>query len=293
MNELSGDSRFRIRIRWALVISALLLPHAPIIALDAPATAREHTILVSVLNNAGHPVRQPRTDDFQVTENKRTVEISRLQSASPRPILFTLLIDTSKWAHHEKARDAIEGALDFFTRIMRKNDRLVIASFSDQFHLGSPTQDPTQAHKEMNNLTWGTRAEFYDAIVQLASTLPVQTESERHIVILLTDGNDSSSKASLKDAIESVQANDIVIFAIDTRFVHRKRAGQAEERKLAEESGGQCFEFVSNKELENALKDVQAAVENQYFLTYVSIPEAHAKIRVKARDLLLLAPEHS
>jgi hypothetical protein len=60
--------------------------------------------------------------------------------------------------------------------------------------------------------------------------------------ILLTDGNDSTSKASLN--VASVQASGIVIFAIDTRYVTRKRAGLEEEQRLTAESGGRCFEFV-------------------------------------------------
>ena len=112
----------------------------------------------------------------------------------------------------------------------------------------------------------------------------------RHIVILLTVGNDSGSKASLNDAIASVRASGIVIFAIDTRYVRRKRAGFEEEQRLAEESGGRCFEFVSDKELQNAFKTIQASIENQYFLTYAPVPGPHAKIRVRAEDVRVFAP---
>jgi Mg-chelatase subunit ChlD len=139
--------------------------------------------------------------------------------------------------------------------------------------------------------SWGGQRPFYDAIVQLPAMLkPLRTQSERQIVILLTDGSDGTSKASLKEAIASAQANGIIVVAIDTRFVTRVRAGHEEEQTLAEERGGECFEFVSNKELRHAFKNIQTAIENQYFLTYVPSPERHAKIRVRADDLRVLAP---
>jgi hypothetical protein len=72
----------------------------------------------------------------------------------------------------------------------------------------------------------------------------------------------------------------------------RIRAGFEEELRLAEESGGRCFQFVSNKELESAFTNIQAAIEGQYFLTYAPTPEPHAKLRVKADNLRISAPRH-
>jgi hypothetical protein len=115
-------------------------------------------------------------------------------------------------------------------------------------------------------------------------------ESQRRIVILLTDGNDGTSKVPLRDAILAVQVGDIVIFAIDTRFITRKRAGHEEEQKVAEETEGKCFEYVLGKELGDAFKNIQTAIENEYFLTYVPTAESRARIRVRADNLRVLAP---
>jgi hypothetical protein len=84
----------------------------------------------------------------------------------------------------------------------------------------------------------------------------------------------------------------MIVFAIDTRFVTRKNTGLDEERKLAEESGGRYVGFVSDKELQNAFRSIQASIENQYFLTYAPTPETHAKISVKAEDVHAFAPRH-
>jgi hypothetical protein len=62
-----------------------------------------------------------------------------------------------------------------------------------------------------------------------------------------------------------VQASGIVIFAIDTRYVTRKRAGFEEEQRLTAESGGRCFEFVSDKALQSAFKTIQASIEKSAF----------------------------
>jgi Ca-activated chloride channel homolog len=280
-------------MKTGLLIPALfLIASGTTGALDAHATG-ERTILMSVLDKRGHPVQHAQVDSIQVAENGQPVKISRLSPATNSPILFTILIDTSKWAHQEKTRDALDGVLDFLSRVLRENDRFIIGSFSDRFRYGEPMRDLALAKKEINNLNWGVRSTFYDALVQLPAILSrFRVESERQIVIVLTDGNDSASRASLKDAIASVQANDIVVFAIDIRFVMRIRAGFEEELRLAEESGGRCFQFVSNKELESAFTNIQAAIEGQYFLTYAPTPEPHAKLRVKADNLRISAPRH-
>ena len=103
-------------------------------------------------------------------------------------------------------------------------------------------------------------------------------ESQRRIIILLTDGNDGTSKVPLRDAIVAVQVGDIVIF---TRFITRKRAGHEEEQRVAEETGGKCFEFVLGKEHGDAFKNIRAAIENEYFLTYVPTAESPEEIRLR------------
>src|SRR5882762_7970418 len=71
---------------------------------------------------------------------------------------------------------------------------------------------------------------------------------------------------SLKAVIASIQARGVVIFAIDTRFVTRKRAGFEEEQRLGLESGGRFFEFGSDKELQNAFRSIQAQLKISIFL---------------------------
>ena len=107
--------------------------------------------------------------------------------------------------------------MDFLSRVVRKDGRIAIASFSGRFHYGDPTSDLSQAKKEINSLNWSIRSAFYVALVQLPVEMPFRPVSGHHIVILLTDGNDRSSQAWLNAAIASVQASGIVIFAIDTR----------------------------------------------------------------------------
>jgi len=115
-----------------------------------------------------------------------------------------------------------------------------------------------------------------------ASTRPVSPANKRFSRFLYA--------VSLKAVIASIQARGVVIFAIDTRFVTRNRAGFEEEQRLGLESGGRCFEFGSDKELQNAFKSIQASIENQYFLTYAPTHEPHAKISVKAEHVRICAP---
>jgi hypothetical protein len=168
--------------------------------------------------------------------------------------------------------------VDFLSRVVRKDDRIVVPAFLVVFTTVTQLATSVRQREKSTVSTGVSEAHSYDALVQLRVEMPFRPVSRHHIVILLTDGNDRSSKAWLNDAIASVQASGIVIFAIDTRYVRRKRAGFEGEQRQAARSGGRCFEFVSDKELQDGFKTIQASIENQYFLTYAPTPEPHAQI---------------
>ena len=85
-----------------------------------------------------------------------------------------------------------------------------------------------------------------------------------------------------------MHVSDLVVFTIDTRFITRKRADDEEDPSVAEATGAKCFEFVLGKELGDAFKNIQAAIENEYFLSYVPTAESRARIRVRADNLRVL-----
>ena len=104
--------------------------------------------------------------------------------------------------------------------------------------------------------------------------------SPRRALVVITDGDDTYSRARLDDAIAMAQKTDTIIFAISTKggFTGSavpgveagtvKDSGDKEIQRLAEDTGGRAFYTGDMLALERAFKKIGEELRSQYLLTY-------------------------
>ncbi len=102
----------------------------------------------------------------------------------------------------------------------------------------------------------------------------------RRAIVVITDGDDTYSRAQLDDAIEIAQKTDTIIFAVSTKggfsgsTVPGVEAGTVKDSgdkvlsKLAEETGGRSFYTGDILALERAFKKIGDTIRAQYLITY-------------------------
>jgi VWFA-related protein len=112
--------------------------------------------------------------------------------------------------------------------------------------------------------------------VYLASNDTLKTEVGRKALILITDGVDTGSKVSRDKSIEAAQKADAIIYSI---FYQDAAAygpfgggggGEAELRRMSDQTGGRVFHIDRKTTLEDAFKDIQEDLRTQYALGYNS-----------------------
>ena len=213
-------------------------------AQDPQATIRAEVALVNVVFTAidrkGRPVHDLKMGDFQIYENKelQTIEyFSALGKASDVPLTIALLIDTSG-SVKDKLDFEKATAAEFFKEVLRPNkDLALIIQFDADVNL---VQDFTQKQDDLLNaldsLKAGNSTALYDAVF-LAAEEKLRKEVGRKVMVVITDGEDTSSRMRKEDAIQAAQKNDVLIYGIGV---------QGEEygtnfgvlKKFAEETGG-------------------------------------------------------
>jgi Ca-activated chloride channel family protein len=104
--------------------------------------------------------------------------------------------------------------------------------------------------------------------------------SPRRALVIITDGDDTYSRARIEDAIAIAQKTDTIIFAISTKggFTGSavpgveagtvKDSGDKELQKLAVETGGRAFYTGDMLALERAFKKIGEELRSQYLITY-------------------------
>jgi Ca-activated chloride channel family protein len=253
---------------------------------DDRVTARIVRVPVTVLGKDKKPVTGLTKNDFLVFEDKRPVQfdfLGEVRELEKLPIYIGVLMDTSS-STAGKLKFEQEAALNFIYTVTRtRKDRVAFLTFDDQINLRQDfTTNLDLLDRAVNGIKRpGTQTALYDAVWQFCDEKMRSVNSPRRALVVITDGDDTYSRARLEDAIRIAQKTDTIIFAISTKGGFSgstvpgveagtvKDSGDKEITKLAEETGGRAFFTGDMLALERAFKRIGEELRSQYLLTYV------------------------
>jgi VWFA-related protein len=247
--------------------------HCETYAQEPQTTIRAEVGLVNIaltaIDKKGQPISGLKADDFELFDNKQLQKIeffSELGKTSEVPLTIALLIDTSGSVkdklEYEKAT-----AADFFKEILRpKKDLALIIQFDSEVNL---VQDFTQSHdallEGLDSLKAGNSTSLYDAVF-LAAEDKLKDETGRKVMVVVSDGDDNSSKVSKEEAIEAAQKSDVIIYGIGVQTMDSSFGAL---KKFAEETGGAFFSpHAKASEIQEAFRSIREDIQGQYSLAY-------------------------
>ena len=264
-------------------------------------TARVVRVPVTVTDKKGQPVTGLTRNDFLVFEDKRPVQFDFLgesQEIEKQPIFIGVLMDTSSSTAGKLGFEK-EAATNFLWTVTRtRKDQAAFVTFDDEVNLRQDfTMDLDRLKKAIDGVKKpGTQTALYDAVWQFCDEKMRSAASTRRALVVITDGDDTYSRARLDDAIQIAQKTDTIVFAISTKggFTGSavpgveagtvKDSGDKELQKLAEETGGRSFYTGDMLQLERAFKKIGEELRAQYLLTYRPEPPfdgSYRRIEVK------------
>ncbi len=242
---------------------------------------REVRIPISVLDKKGVPVAGLTKEDFTIFEDKKQQQIESFSSEKEaQPLFVGVLMDTSS-STAGKLKFEQEAALDFIYTVSRpRKDSVAFVTFGDEVRL---LQDFTQkldlVQKAIESVKKpGHQTSLFDAVWQFCNE-KLRTAPGRRALVLITDGDDTFSRATLRDAIDIAQRTETTIFGISTKagvagVVPGVEAGMVQDggdsdlSKLCEETGGRAFFTGDKLALEKSFTRVAKELQTQYIITY-------------------------
>ena len=254
---------------------------------------------ITVVDKKGQFVDDLTQSDFQVFEDKvpQTIETFSNDLGEALPLYVAVLMDTSP-STAGKLKFEQESALNFIYTVVRpRRDRVLFATFDHEINL---RQDFTDKLDLLNRAVSGVKqtgnqTALFDAIWQFCDE-KLRSVVGRRVLVVITDGEDTFSRASIRDAIDIAQRTETTIFAISTKAgfaatVPGVEAGQVKDRKdselvkLAEETGGAAFFTGDMLSLERSFTRISKELRAQYLITYKSLNDRYdgsfRKIEVK------------
>lgn len=237
---------------------------------------------ITVVDKKGSFVPGLTKDDFVILEDKVPQKIETFSDdiSQTTPLYVGVLIDTSA-STAGKLKFQQESAMNFIQTVVKpRKDRVLYGTFDDEVKL---RQDFTDKLDLLDKAVYatkqtGTHTSLYDAIWQFCDE-KMRSAPGRRVLVLVTDGGDTFSRANMRDAIDIAQRTETTVFTISTKAgflstvpgVEAGTVSSAEDRVLqtiAEETGGIAFFTGDMLSLERSFTKISKELRAQYLVTY-------------------------
>ncbi|HEY7333884.1 MAG TPA: VWA domain-containing protein [Bryobacteraceae bacterium] len=258
---------------WLMLAAAL-----PLAAQEPPSpTIKVNTtlvrLLVTVKDALGALVGSLDKKDFSVTDCAIPQTIAVFEHQTELPLSIAVLIDTSgstgKDLHYETT--SIEKFLKALVSEGNPKDAASLYSFNyDVTLLQNFTRRPARLAENLRVLKPNGGTSLYDAI--LFSSRELGRRDGRHVIVIVTDGGDTTSHTRYAEALEAAQFSDAVIYPIVvvpiTNDAGRNLGGEHALTTLAESTGGRAFAPSVGASLDQAFTDILRELRTQYLIAY-------------------------
>jgi len=220
-------------------------------------------------------------DDFAVFEDGVQQDVTFFTSDKQNPPVYVgMLMDTSP-STAGKLGFSKEAAANFLYSVVQvRKDRAAFMTFDNEINLRQDFTDKLDLlQKAIDNVKkTGSQTALYDAVWEFTDE-KLRSAPGRRVIVIITDGDDTFSRAELKDAIDIAQRTETTVFGISTKAgflgtVPGVEAGTVKDKgdkyltDLCEETGGEAFFTGDMLALEKAFKRISEELQSQYIITY-------------------------
>jgi VWFA-related protein len=335
--------RAAARRAWLLVLCWLLCgeafaqsgrrpqkpPNDPAEKPDLRLETREVRVPLRAWDAAGKPVTNLTPKDVLVLEEGGARPVTSIKHERANIVLvLDLSNEIGTFKNGESQRERLWGrpsrevlprpaAREFADRLVEQlpaGDRIAIIQYADRVQLIQDwTEDRDEALLSLRSkFRAGIRARYFDALMLAVQTLG-ECESGRRVVVLVSDGIDSASKARASQAMTALARAQASVFVVSwtellrreirkalewsgaheaqnsatykrgvelATFMRRLDGPEAELERLAEQSGGELWIPDSfDKLTKSAPAEIIREIGAQYTLTFVAEREGLDSLR--------------
>jgi VWFA-related protein len=298
---------WRAKLERKPIVILLLLATAGALLIPLRSQAAQDTLKVavdlvnvqfSVTDKRGRFVPGLTAQDFKVDEDGRRQEIRNFSRENELPLTLALLIDTSPSVGPVLEEEKTTAGA-FLESILRDKDLALVIGFDRSVTLLQDYTDNLRLLKRsIDELEIGGGTSIYDA-VYLASEEKLKDEAGRKAIILISDGEDTTSKIKLTESLIAAHKSNAVIYAISNspagRFftnggiVLGGRGGDIGTlKKFSEETGGSTFVINNEHGFKKIFDQIAEELRSQYSLGYQSLNTArdgkYRQIKITTRE---------
>ncbi len=237
-------------------------------------------VLVSVLDEHDRPSPDLPVEAFQISEEGNSQKIEIFERETQQPLDLALMIDASLSAQIEMPTERAAAA-HFIQQVIRPGDHLAVFGFDENVTRVADYSDKISVLQDaVRRIPPGAGTSIYDAIVLGSKSLAAQKGERRHVIILVTDGGETTSHSDFETARKTAVRSDTLLYTILIRAIKneggRNTAGEHALQTITETTGGAMFYPDSAADLGIIFDQIDRELRTQYRLAYYPNPRGPA-----------------
>lgn len=236
-------------------------------------------VFFSVQDKRNALITDLRQEDVQILENGQPQEIFTFTRQTDLPLTIALLLDVSGSMQYVLPQEKAAAARFFSTMVRPMKDSVAIVEFRDETTL---VQDFTSSMERLERALESVRytprtttdntskfggTSLYDAIYLTCQDL-LARQPGRRTIIVMTDGEDTTSRYKLGDAIDRALRVEATVYAIGIGDRFRFGVNEGVLKKLSQETGGRAYFPDNPEQLDAAFRQIEDELRSQYLIAY-------------------------
>lgn len=238
------------------------------------------TLTATVTDARGRYIANLKQSDFSIYEDGVKQEVAYFNTGDRLPVSLGILFDAS--GSMVDKIDGVRDAVEHFVKSVARGDEIFLVRFSDEAELVQDfTDDRKLILRTVERLEAQGKTALYDAIVMGLRRVTEGKHSKRAL-LLVTDGNDTTSSVNLQDTLAMARKSEVTIYALGIGHGERGSFGHDQVkdevdmkvlRAFADTTGGNAY-FLENAHeggrdrIDEAAAEVATELKQQYTLGY-------------------------
>lgn len=224
--------------------------------------------------------------DFAVFENgvPQTITAFRREDV---PVAIGIVVDNS--GSMRDKRDKVNQAVLNLIRASNPQDQIFVVNFGEKPYLDQDfTSNENMLRAALHQVAFRGSTALYDAVVASTTHLRADTNIEKKVLLVITDGEDNMSEDTLQETLQRLQQpNGPTVYAIGLLGSGLTHSGREALDNLAAGSGGVAYFPDSLDQVDNITRSVAHDIRSQFRIAYrpanQNIQPQFKSIQVEAR----------
>ena len=238
------------------------------------------SVLVSVLDEHNRPAPDLPVEAFRVFDEDNPQSIAVFEKETQLPLDVVLMFDASLSTQLGQPAQR-EAASRFIQQVLRSGDRLAVYAVDENVtQVAGFSDNVARLQDAIKRIPQGAGTSIYDALLLGSKALARQGAERRSVIILITDGGETTSHADFDTARREAVRNGTLLYTVVIRAMKsesgRNTAGEHALETITDTTGGAVFYPDGTAQLGEIFDRINRELRTQYRLAYYPTPRGPA-----------------